>query len=96
MGCCHNGDKDSRRFMGDSHENLPDFLWRWYISILDRTLIVMWSKKHWHKKYFEIINKGSIDKDNVSDWEYKWAGLSFPDGYHPRRIFVGGRLDYKP
>ena len=56
----------------------------------------MWSKKHWHKKYFETINKGSIDKDSISDWEYKWAGLSFPDGYHPRRIFVGGRLDYKP
>jgi len=81
--------------VGNPHEDIPNSVWCRRIPLWHGVL-AMWSKKHWHRDYFEIINRGSIDRDAVSDWEYKWAGLSFPDGYHPRRILVGGRLDYPP
>ncbi|MCK4258088.1 MAG: hypothetical protein KAX49_03870 [Halanaerobiales bacterium] len=59
--------------------------------------MVLWNRKHWHKSYFDTINKGSIDKDSITEWEYtEFAGLSFPDGFHPKRVLYGGRRDYKP
>ncbi|MCE7738401.1 MAG: hypothetical protein GPJ50_03390 [Candidatus Heimdallarchaeota archaeon] len=58
--------------------------------------MVLFDRRHWHKDYFETIEKGSVDKDSITDWEYEWAGLSFPDGYHPQSILIGGRRAYKP
>ena len=58
--------------------------------------MVLFDRKHWHKSYFELIEKGSIDKDSITDWEYDWAGLSFPDGMHPSSVTIGGRRSYKP
>ena len=59
--------------------------------------MVLFNRQHWHKDYFNTIEKGSIDKDAITEWEYtEFAMLKFPDGYHPSSVTIGGRRSYKP
>lgn len=35
------------------------------------------------KSYAELRNLGIENKSDITEWEYDWANLSYPDGFEP-------------